>query len=416
MRLLNAGFLGLALAASSATAQQFTSYERALPSQTVLTDVNFDAGIAVGERTVGDRVVPILFDLRTRRTTELDTMGTQVALPKGVARTREVVGQVLFEARGYACYWDSSGRGYQLFSTLSMATDITDDGSVIVGWLLNRGFMLRPRSNELVLLGLPEGQTIGNTKARAVSENGQVVAGWYEFVYDPLQSTAQLPVLSAVGTTWRPENSGYRGYLHLGLNGGVSSSTVALSADGSIAVGQADIVEDFAQRIYERLPVLWRGASSTPEVLGSFGGPGIALSVDARGKRVVGQARVGRDGPWVAFLWTPARGMEAIQTRFASLIPNGWQLTSVLKISPDGRYIFGHGTAPSGRPSYWLLDTGELRQGDVDESGCVDDSDLLRVLFAFGQAGAGLSEDLNDDGVVDDADLLIVLFNFGQGC
>ncbi len=54
--------------------------------------------------------------------------------------------------------------------------------------------------------------------------------------------------------------------------------------------------------------------------------------------------------------------------------------------------------------------------GDVNGDGCVDDADLLAVLFAFGQTGSGLAEDVNDDGVVDDADLLTVLFNFGQGC
>ena len=55
------------------------------------------------------------------------------------------------------------------------------------------------------------------------------------------------------------------------------------------------------------------------------------------------------------------------------------------------------------------------RQGDVNGDGCVDDADLLAVLFTFGQTG-NLPEDLNMDGVVDDADLLIVLFNFGSGC
>jgi len=54
--------------------------------------------------------------------------------------------------------------------------------------------------------------------------------------------------------------------------------------------------------------------------------------------------------------------------------------------------------------------------GDIDGSGCVDDADLLRVLFAFGQQGADLAADLNGDGIVDDADLLQVLFAFGQGC
>ena len=53
--------------------------------------------------------------------------------------------------------------------------------------------------------------------------------------------------------------------------------------------------------------------------------------------------------------------------------------------------------------------------GDVDDNGCVDDADLLQVLFAFGATGQN-DADVNCDQVVDDADLLIVLFNFGAGC
>lgn len=54
---------------------------------------------------------------------------------------------------------------------------------------------------------------------------------------------------------------------------------------------------------------------------------------------------------------------------------------------------------------------------DVDGNGCVDDADLLAVLFAFGSTGnPGIQGDTNCDGTVDDADLLNVLFAFGQGC
>jgi len=53
--------------------------------------------------------------------------------------------------------------------------------------------------------------------------------------------------------------------------------------------------------------------------------------------------------------------------------------------------------------------------GDVDDNGCVDDADLLQVLFAFGATGPN-DADVNCDRVVDDADLLTVLFNFGTGC
>ncbi|MCW5934476.1 MAG: hypothetical protein KIT45_09300 [Fimbriimonadia bacterium] len=54
--------------------------------------------------------------------------------------------------------------------------------------------------------------------------------------------------------------------------------------------------------------------------------------------------------------------------------------------------------------------------GDVNRDGCVNDIDLQRVLFAYGQTGDDLPEDLNQDGVVNDADLLEVLFYFGSGC
>jgi hypothetical protein len=57
-----------------------------------------------------------------------------------------------------------------------------------------------------------------------------------------------------------------------------------------------------------------------------------------------------------------------------------------------------------------------LACGDINQDGCVDDADLLAVLFAFGNTGENLPEDANGDGTVDDADLLTVLFNFGAGC
>jgi len=55
-------------------------------------------------------------------------------------------------------------------------------------------------------------------------------------------------------------------------------------------------------------------------------------------------------------------------------------------------------------------------EGDANHDGCVDDADLLLVLFNFGQSGQGVPGDINSDLTVDDADLLLVLFNFGCGC
>ena len=53
---------------------------------------------------------------------------------------------------------------------------------------------------------------------------------------------------------------------------------------------------------------------------------------------------------------------------------------------------------------------------DINGDGCVDDSDLLLVLFNFGSTGENLMTDITDDGIVDDSDLLVILFSFGRGC
>lgn len=53
-------------------------------------------------------------------------------------------------------------------------------------------------------------------------------------------------------------------------------------------------------------------------------------------------------------------------------------------------------------------------EGDLNGDGCVNNADLLLVLFNFGNAGG--AGDANDDGIVNNDDLSIVLFNFGHGC
>jgi hypothetical protein len=89
----------------------------------------------------------------------------------------------------------------------------------------------------------------------------------------------------------------------------------------------------------------------------------------------------------------------------------GWTGTT----TAGGRYVI------SLQGAYFVSDQGcqtcQPHNGDVDNNGCVDDADLLAVLFAFGQTGDNLGRvDVNCDQVVDDADLLLVLFNFGSGC
>jgi RHS repeat-associated protein len=80
----------------------------------------------------------------------------------------------------------------------------------------------------------------------------------------------------------------------------------------------------------------------------------------------------------------------------------------------QGNYNLYFTYTPNGeRAQMWSAPTPI--EGDVNGDGDVDDSDLLAVLFAFGQAcPLGCPEDINGDGAVDDGDLLVVMFNFGR--
>ncbi len=81
-----------------------------------------------------------------------------------------------------------------------------------------------------------------------------------------------------------------------------------------------------------------------------------------------------------------------------------------VEFSPTGEYIAIGDSAilsVAHNPLYRM-------PGDVNGDGCVDEADLLLVLFAFGTDDT--QADLNRDGVVNDIDVLEVLFTFGSGC
>jgi len=87
-----------------------------------------------------------------------------------------------------------------------------------------------------------------------------------------------------------------------------------------------------------------------------------------------------------------------------------------IALSPDGRVLFVAGVVDLDFPVVAYKSLPTTLDGDANADGCVDDADLLLVLFNFGQQCCGIPFDLNGDCVVDDSDLLMVLFNFGSGC
>ncbi len=285
-----------------------------------------------------------------------------------------------------------------LGGNLSEAYGVSADGSVVVGVADNAAGRTRA-FRWTAAGGMQDLGTLGSSWAFGVSADGSVVVG---------------VAYNAAGQ-WRAFRwTAARGMQDLGtLPGGRSSGANGVSADGSVVVGRADNAAGQGRAFR------WTAAGGMQD-LGTLGGDESgAWGVSADGSVVVGWA-LNADWQWRAFRWTASGGMEDLNTTYASLLTNGSVLSVASAISPDGRYIVGWGwNAATGRTEAYLLDTQGCasENGDVDANGCVDDADLLAVLFAFGNPGSNLGRvDVNCDGVVDDADLLTVLFNFGSGC
>ncbi|MEJ5383577.1 MAG: hypothetical protein WHS44_01705 [Fimbriimonadales bacterium] len=285
-------------------------------------------------------------------------------------------------------------------SPLSRADAISANGSVIVGTGEDYGPVLRAfrrTSGGMQSLG-----TLGGSESRAlgVSRDGSVVAGW---------SFNHLSERWAF--VWKA-NTGMQALYPLAVCCG---EAYGVSDDGLVIAGRSHSAT--TERWHACLWV-WNASDYSPRDLGTLGGNESIAYACTNNQIAVGWSH-NASGQRRAFRWTPTAGMIDLSEAYASVLPPGAYLEAAYDITPDGRYIVGRGyNAERGRFEAFLLDTLCLaHDGDVDNNGCVDDADLLAVLFAFGNAGEILGRvDTNCDGTVDDADLLTVLFSFGSGC
>ena len=254
-------------------------------------------------------------------------------------------------------------------------------------------------------------------------------------------------------------------------------STAMLAADGGVFASQAQIAINLANIVYNNNGTGFRGSPLDPNnanhpitpnwglqtteypAQGQDAGlAGIVVSVPTTGYRnIVVKFDVRWSNTASKFLaveytidgganWTRARVLEArrgdrwhgdteanggynslveLDLSADSAVNNNAQFAfRVVTIfdSNTGQYTAaqsGSNYATRGTLRYDLIEViGEAAssgpEGDVNGDGCVDDADLLIVLFNFGNAGG--QGDVNNDNIVDDADLLVVLFNFGAGC
>jgi probable HAF family extracellular repeat protein len=313
----------------------------------------------------------------------------------------------------------------------SIAYGVSADGSVVVGVSNSRAFRWTTPS-VIQYLGVLQGASW--SVAYDVSANGSVVVGdsgrrgfrWTEAGgMQPINSflpESSVSAVSADGSVAVGSVPGYNQRLFAYRWNADGSSTnlsywsseravaLGVSPDGAVAVGWGSRGDD---GWWQRAWAWW----------GQVGGVRLPSQSQAFAHAVSGNGViVGRNSSWRAIRWVHCNGRDVEQdlnTVYSSLLSSGSSLSVAYAISPNGRYIVGRGyNAATGRNEAYLLDTCG-HNGDVDGNGCVDDADLLRVLFAFGGTSTVCDpkrEDVNCDGVIDDADLLIVLFNFGTGC
>jgi hypothetical protein len=140
------------------------------------------------------------------------------------------------------------------------------------------------------------------------------------------------------------------------------------------------------------------------------------MDMSADGRVIAGYDYDPESGDVTGFLWEAGRGWINIGEAYRWLLGEN-EAGGAGRMSADGRYLLVSILTPPLPGGYRLGAVGILDrfgiQGDVTGDDCVDDADLLRLLFAFGQEG-WRPEDVNVDRAIDEQDLLIVLSRFGE--
>jgi probable HAF family extracellular repeat protein len=305
-------------------------------------DVSVNGVVVGGGEGFGDDILEQAF--RWTEPTGIVGMGYFAETPMGPNQSYAVGvssdGSVVSGwSNGQAFRWTADagivGLGVLPASSTSLGRDISDDGSVIVGYdKSSREEAFRwTAATGMVGLGDLPGSTF-RSRAEGVSPDGGTVLGW----------------ANSAGGEEAFRWTAATGMVGLGdLPGGSFNSEAFAATPG------ADVIVGYGTSASGQEAFRWTAAGGM-QGLGDFPGgqySSVASDITADGKMVVGRGATAA-GP-EAFFWTQATGLVNLKE---FLLSHGvsevapWQLSECNAVSADGRYLVGSANGPNGLQAF----------------------------------------------------------------
>lgn len=332
------------------------------------------------------------------------------------------------------------GLGFLPDTQHSQATNVSPDGSTIIGLTSSDGFFWT-ESNGFTRLTNPEGPHFLLTP-QAISSEGDIVGlarsetgvNQQAFLWNERDGVRTLPVPS-----WLPPRGIYRA-IDVSTNGyailGVSDSSGHNATEGFIwnTLGGYTRMQSFSSGSIQPRAI----ADDEATVVGGGGGHATWWRADVGAVDVGagqgshfhdiskdGRVAVGQGGPYGArypLIWDEFRGsrnlVDVLATAGLETELEGWKLEFAFGVSGDGTTIIGNGINPDGNNEAWraVLDesTPTPSIGDANLDNRVDFADFVRLSAHFGQPGFWYQGDFDQNYRIDTRDFELLTDAFGM--
>jgi uncharacterized membrane protein len=249
-----------------------------------------------------------------------------------------------------------------------------------------------------------------DSRAYGISADGTVIAGEVGAPAGP------------VASRWTAQ-TGFQTLGFLNSTGYQQSEAWCISANSQVICGRSTSMNTTGMEAFR-----WTAAGGM-EALGDLpGGPfaSLAMAVSADGSIIVGQGTM-EGGPFGfgatrAFIWDRPHGLRPLRDVLVNDYGlaqelEGWDLFRAQSISADGRTIVGLGINPDGLGEAFVAYLGPpppYCPADLDGNGVVNLQDFLAYLQLY--AAGDPRADFNGDGSITVNDFLAFLAAYAAGC